>query len=345
MQINQANLSALFRGYRVQFMEAYQGAVPFWDQIAMRTPSSSAQELYHWLGAVPGMKQLLGEVVISNLSANKYAITNNEWEDTIAVKQADIERDTYGIYNPLMQAMGIASKEHPDELVSNLLINGFTTADYTGKNFFDSAKVQDGDPNGTTLTNKATAKLGPTSFAAARQAIKSVKNSKGRPMGLGRKLLLIVPPALEVQGRQILQADFIQQTAANSDAKAVAAVSNVNKGTAELVVWPRLAGNDNAWFLLEVGMPVKPLIVQVEKETGLQSLTNPDSDHVFKKHEFLYKAYGRYNAGYGLPQLAYGSTGAHRLARSVIRHGHTLYHDERLDRADPRQVPHRGARR
>lgn len=313
MQINQANLAALFRGYRVQFMEAYQGATPFWDQIAMRTPSSSAQELYHWLGAVPGMKQLLGEVVISNLAANKYAITNNEWEDTIAVKQADIERDTYGIYNPLMQAMGIASKEHPDELTSNLLINGFTTTDYTGKNFFDTNKVQDGDAKGTLLSNKGTLKLGPTSFAAARQAIKSVKNSKGRPMGLGRKLLLIVPPALEVQGRQILQADFIQQTAKNvagSENIGAAAVTNVNKGTAELVVWPRLAGSDNAWFLLEVGMPVKPLIVQVEKETGLQSLTNPDSDHVFKRHEFLYQAYGRYNAGYGLPQLAWGSDGS-----------------------------------
>ena len=42
---------------------------------------------------------------------------------------------------------------------------------------------------------------------------------------------------------------------------------------------------------------------------ALVTLTQPDSDHVFKKHEFLYQAYGRYNAGYGLPELAFGSTG------------------------------------
>jgi len=310
MQINQSTLAAPFRGYRVQFMEAYQGSTPFWDQIAMRTPSSAAEELYHWLGAVPGMKLLLGEIVIENLSANKYTIVNDEFESTVGVKQADIERDTYGIYNPLMASMGVAAKEHPDLLTANLLINGFNVNDYTGSPFFSANKVQDGNARGVKFSNFGTAQLGPTAFAAARAQIKSVKNAKGRPMGLGKKLLLIVPPALEAQARQILQADFIQQTAQQAGATvAAAAVTNVNKGTAELCVWPQLAGNDTMWFLLEVGMPVKPLIVQFEKEASFQSLTSPDSDHVFKRHEFLYQAYGRYNAGYGLSQLAYGSNG------------------------------------
>ena len=201
MQINQANLSALFRGYRVQFAEAYQGAKPFWDQIAMRTPSSSAEELYHWLGAVPGMRQLVGEIQLQNLSANKYAIANDEFESTVPVKQADIERDTYGIYNPLMASLGVAAKQHPDLLVANLLINGFTTLDYTGKNFFDTDKVQDGDAKGVKFSNKGTAALSPDSFAAARAQIKSVKNSKGRPMGVGVKLQLIVPPVPAVVTR------------------------------------------------------------------------------------------------------------------------------------------------
>lgn len=309
MQINQANLAALFRGYRVQFMEAYQGAQPFWDQIAMRTPSSSAEELYAWLGAVPGMRQLVGEIQLQNLSANKYVIPNSEFESTIPVKQADIERDTYGVYNPLMASLGIAAKQHPDELVANLLVNGFTTLDYTGKNFFDTDKVQDGDPKGTKFSNKGTAALSADSFAAARAAIKGFKNSKGRPMGNGKKLLLIVPPALEVTGRQILQADFIQANAKQGgNVVGAAAVSNVNKGTAELVVWSQLT-SDTAWFILEVGQPIRPLIVQFEKEASFTSLTNPDSDHVFKHKEFLYQAYGRYAAGYGLPQLAWGSTG------------------------------------
>lgn len=311
MQINQGNLAALFRGYRYLYMEAYQGAKPFWDQIAMRTPSAAAEEVYHWLGAVPGMRKLVGEIVLQNLSANKYVIGNDEYEDTISVKQADIERDAFGIYNPLMAALGIAAKNHPDVLTAALLNGGFTTVDYTGKNFFDADKVQDGDPKGIKFSNKGTGVLNAVNFAAARAQIKGVKNAKGRPMGLGTKLLLIVPPALEATGRQILQGDFIQAAVMNkagTEVVGAAAVSNVNKGTAELVVWSQLT-SDTQWFLLEVGMPVKPLIVQFEKEPQFISLTSPESDHVFKHKEFLYQAYGRYNAGYGLPQLAWGSTG------------------------------------
>jgi phage major head subunit gpT-like protein len=311
MQINQSNLSALFKGYRTFFLEAYQGAKTTWDQIALRTPSTAAVEIYHWLGSVPGMRELVGDVAIQNLSASNYSISNKEFESTVAVKQSDIERDTYGIYNPLMESMGLAARQHQDQLVAGLLINGFDTLDYTGKNFFDTNKKHEpGNSKSTLFSNKLTGALTPENFSAARALIKGRTNAAGRPMGLGIKLQLIVPPALESEARQILQADFIQQTASNAGTiAAAAAVSNVNKGTAELIVWPQLAGSDTSWFLLETAFPVRPLILQVEKEPTFESLTNPDSDHVFKRHEFLYQSYGRYNAGYGLPQLAVGSTG------------------------------------
>ncbi|HTJ78534.1 MAG TPA: Mu-like prophage major head subunit gpT family protein [Rariglobus sp.] len=311
MQINTATLAALFKGYRVQYMEAYQAGAPMWDRVAMRTPSTAATEIYHWLGAVPGMKKLLDEIQIRNLTAHSYSITNDEFEDTVAVKQADIERDTYGIYNPLFSALGLSAKQHPDELVSNLLVNGFDLKCYTGKNFFDSN--HEPVKGGTKFSNVGTKKLSAANFAAARTNIKSRLNAKGRPMNLGLKLLLVVSPQNEDLAKQILQADFIQQTAKNvagNENIGVAAVSNTLKGSADLLVWPQLAAAPDAWFLLEAGYPIKPLILQVEKEATLTSLTNPDSDHVFKKHEFLYQAYGRYNAGYGLPELAYGSDGS-----------------------------------
>src|ERR1017187_2949933 len=130
MKIKQATLQALFKGYRVQFLDAYQGAKPMWPGIAMQTPSNAAEEIYHWLGSVPGMRKLVGEIAIQNLTASNYSIKNDEFESTITVKQADIERDAYGAYNPLFQSMGLAAAQHPDELVSQLLINGFTQKDY-----------------------------------------------------------------------------------------------------------------------------------------------------------------------------------------------------------------------
>lgn len=310
MQINQSNLRSLYAGYRTIFVDAFHGAAPEWNRIAVETPSTSEKETYHWLGAVPGMKKLVGEITINNLTASNYTITNDEFEDTVGVKQTAIERDTYGIYNPLFTAMGAAAAEHPDELMSVLLLNGFTSKDYTGKNFFDTAKKHN-TADAPTFDNKITDALDVDSFRAARTLLKSMKNSKGRPMNLGRKLTLIVPPALESTARQILNAELVLEKALNgSTVVGGAAVTNVDKGTAELWVWNRLAESETKWFLADLGQALKPLIYQLEQRPTLDALDDMSSDHVFKNHEFLYQAYGRYNAGYGLPQFIIGSTGA-----------------------------------
>jgi phage major head subunit gpT-like protein len=309
MQINQATLSALFKGYKTQFLENYIAGKPLWPNIAMRTSSSAAEELYFWLGSISGMAEFTGKSIIDNLTASKYSIANREFQKIIAVKRADIERDSYGLYNPRMQMLGAVAAKHPDLLVANLLINGFTQLDYTGTPFFSANKVQ--DPGGpTTLTNNGTDKLSPMSFQKARAAIKSVKNSNGIPTDIGDELQLVVAPALETVGKQILEADFIMQTAQAAGANVgAAAISNVNKNAAKLVVWSQLAAAPAQWYILATGMPLKPLMVQEEKPVEFTSLVNLDDAHVFLQNEFLYKAYGRYNAGYGLPQLAWGSNG------------------------------------
>lgn len=297
MQINQSNLAALYKGYRTTFLDALHGADPQSAAVAMETSSSSAEEIYHWLGAFPGMKELIGEITIENIAASKFAIVNKEFESTVGVKKADIERDTYGIYNPMFQAMGQAAGEHRDELVAALLSGGFTTTDYTGKNFFDTAKRHEPENNKSkTFTNRGTKTLAASSYSEAKTAIKSVKNAHGRPMGLGRKLTLIVSPANEDAAREILQAERDSSGA-----------TNIHYGTAELLVLDRLEGQP--WFLMDSGRAVKPLIFQNESPVAFHSLTSETSDHVFKHKEFLYQAYGRYNAGYGLPQLIWGSNG------------------------------------
>lgn len=297
MDINQTNLDALEKGYRVIFMAALQAAKPKWMSLAMRAASTGAEEFYQWLGAVPGMRKLLGEIVIRNLSNHKFSIPNDEFESTVAVPQASVERDTYGIYNPLMEAMGLAAAMHPDELVAALLINGFAQKCYTGKNFFDN----DHEPvkGKAKFSNKGTKKLSATNYELARANIKSRLNTEGRSMNLGIDLVLVVSPTYEATARKIVIAD-----------KDPSGADNVNKGTARLEVWPQLATSEHAWFLLEAGNPIKALIFQEEKKTSFASLTSQTSDHVFKKKEFLYQGYGRYNAGYGLPELAFGSTGA-----------------------------------
>lgn len=296
MQINQGNLEALTKGYRAIFLDGYQGTSNgLAARVAMVTNSRSAQEFYKWLGAVPGMKELLGEATIENIGSHGFSIANKEFHDTVGVERKDIERDTYGIYNPMFRAMGDAAAMHPDQLLAQAMMGGFDTKCYTGKNFFDSN--HEPEKGGTKFSNKGQKKLSADNYRAARAALKSVRNSKGRPMGNGRDLLLVVSPDYEATARQILVADVV----ANN--------TNVDKGTATLEVWPELAASPHMWFLLEAGKQVKPFIHQVELDTEFVAATDPKSSEALLRKLFIYQAYARRNVSYGLPELAWGSDG------------------------------------
>lgn len=299
MQINSTNIANLFKGFRVIFNESFQAVTPQHPALAMKVASNKAAEVYHMLAALPGMKKFVNEAQLDNLGAISYQIDNEEWEDTLAVKRKDIERDSLGFYNPLMASLGVVGAEHPDELVANVLLAGFTAKDYTDKNFFDVEKPHNpNDGKAGKFSNKGTKKLSADNYSAAKAALKALKNGAGRPLGLGRKLLLVVSPANEDLASKILKASLVNQ-----------GETNIQQGTAELLVLNRL-GDSPAWFLIEAGLPFKPIIYQEEVPVSLNALTDPTDSHVMLKQEFIFQAYGRYNVGYGLPQLIWGSTGA-----------------------------------
>ena len=71
--------------------------------------------------------------------------------------------------------------------------------------------------------------LSPANYAIGRAAIQNMKGDGSRPLGLVPNLL-VVPPALESAGRQILNSEY-----------GTAGITNEWKGTAELLVVPWLA--------------------------------------------------------------------------------------------------------
>ncbi len=76
--------------------------------------------------------------------------------------------------------------------------------------------------------------LNATNYATARTAMMSLTNSEGRSLGI-KPSLLLVPPSLEAQAREILQAQFII-----GDPNTGGTKSNVWQGTADLLVVPEL---------------------------------------------------------------------------------------------------------
>jgi phage major head subunit gpT-like protein len=66
-------------------------------------------------------------------------------------------------------------------------------------------------------------------------------------------------------------------------------------------------GTGAAWYLLDTSKAIKPLILQERRAAQFIALNNANDDHAFKNNEYLYGVDGRWNSGFALWQLAYGS--------------------------------------
>ena len=293
MIVNPQTLRGIYVAFNTLFNKAFEGVTPLYDKIATVTPSTTDAETYAWLGDIPGMREWIGEREIQNLTGSDYTIKNKDFELTVGVDRNAVEDDKIGLYNPSIQMLGQSAALHPDELVFELLADGFTKLCYDGKPFF-SAEHMVGKKK---VANMTKAKLTLEAYIAARAAMMSLTNAKGRALNLVPDTL-VVPPALEAAARDILVADFINGT------------KNTMQGTAKPLVVPQLAGHDAAWYLLCTSRPIKPLIYQQRKKAQLVSKTAETDDNVFFSKKFLYGADSRGNAGFGFWQMAYGSDGS-----------------------------------
>lgn len=138
MIVNSESLNSLFTGFNAAFKKGVQASPSHYKEVAMVVPSKSSSNIYAWLGQFPKLREWVGDRVIKNLAAHGYVLENKLFESTVKIKRTDIEDDQYGVYSPIMEEMGRASGDHPDELIFALLADGFNTACYDGKNFFDT---------------------------------------------------------------------------------------------------------------------------------------------------------------------------------------------------------------
>ena len=138
MLINSANLKTLFTAYNAAFKQGLGQAASQWQQVATPVPSTTAAEEYAWLGALPWLREWLGDRVVHGIQGHGYTIKNRAFELTVAVPRNAIEDDQYGVYTPLMQEMGSAAGAHPDQLIFGLLAQGREELCYDGAPFFST---------------------------------------------------------------------------------------------------------------------------------------------------------------------------------------------------------------
>ncbi len=63
-------------------------------------------------------------------------------------------------------------------------------------------------------------------------------------------------------------------------------------------------GGGPFWYLMDTRSPIKPMVFQVRDEYDFQAITDPQSENMFKKDEYLWGVRARVNAGFGLWQSA-----------------------------------------
>jgi phage major head subunit gpT-like protein len=298
MIINMESLARLYTGFTAVFNAAFQETQTWCARVAMTVPANTRIMDYKFLLDFPMVREWIGDRQISSLEPQAFQVETKDWEATIEVDRNDIEDDQLGFYNPIVAALAQEARKHPEKLISDLMIGGFSRPCYDGQNFFAAthpvgagtvSNFGGGAGTGWYLLDTSRAvkpfifqlrrdvqlvrmdrqddehafmrkkmrygvdyrgaaayglwqlayackeTLNDTNYAAARAAMMSVANAEGRPLGMTPNLLL-VPPSLEAQAREILQAQFIIGDPATGGAR-----TNVWQGTADLLVVPELA--------------------------------------------------------------------------------------------------------
>ncbi|MDH7603186.1 MAG: Mu-like prophage major head subunit gpT family protein [Armatimonadota bacterium] len=284
-------------GLKTVFFEALEAAPSSCERIATIVPSESDEEVYAWLGAVPGVREFTDERMPLGLLEHSYTIRNKTWESSIAVERAAIEDDKYGQIRLRIQSLAREVKRHMDELVFTLLANGFSTTCYDGQYFFDTDHAA-GESG--TQSNKGTLPLDAAALQSAITAMMKYKDERGRLLGIVPDVL-VVPPDLQWTAMELLESTYWPEEGTSTARLS----SNVLRGKLDLIVSPYLTDSNN-WFVLSTKGIIKPILLQLRTPVEFAAL-EADSESGFMRDQYIYGVRARYNAGYGLWQTAYGS--------------------------------------
>lgn len=296
MQITPAALQSTFQGFNTLFKDAFNETPIYYKDFASERTSVGEAENYAFLAKLPKFRRWVGERVWHNLAAHTQKLVNVDWEDGVELERNHLQDDQLGIYTDAIKLLGQQAKQLWDDAVVEALQAGGATVTYDGQFFFDTDHPVDVyDSSKGTQTNKYTAKpLSPANYEDVRQKTMTLKGEDGRPLGLIPNLLL-VPPQLEATGRRLVEAEYVAESSAG--------VTNINRGSAKLLVMPKLANEPTVWYLAVTTLGIKPMIVQIRQAPTFVSLDKATDPNVVNQKKYRYGSDARGAAGYGLWQM------------------------------------------
>lgn len=277
-------------GLSTVFNNALEKNSKDYEKIAMRFNATTPTVDYHFLGDLPNMREWVGDRVFKNLKGYKYTISKKNWESSIEIDRDVIIYDNLGVVRPKIEALAYTVEQHYNDMVFTLLEQNGVCLD--GQNFFSKTH----DIGGVNFSNLFDLPLNATNLQKLRVEMRLLKDENGKPLNLNPNLL-VVPLTLEAVAREITQADIINGT------------TNPMKGIVEVFATPFLT-NDKDWYLMDTTKPVKPFILQINKEVEFVAKDDPKDVANFMSRMLQYGIDTEDNVGYGLWQTAFKSSPA-----------------------------------
>ena len=256
---------------------------------AMEIKSNGAYEKLGWLGALPSVKQWVGELNAKEFNSYDYTIKNLDWATGVPINENDLDDDQTGALSMFSAALAQRIMVHPEKMMFDLLINGDSALAYDGSAFFaDRTAPNDNLLGGTGVTLSALK----TDLISALVAMAKFADDQGEKLN-ARGNMIVCPVAL--------QFNFESLVYSPADPTASGGVDTYNPFANKFTVIgdPRLDADDaNDWYLLSSREIVKPLIYQKRQEGRPRLEKTPHTK------TWVYSADYRGNGGYGIPTLA-----------------------------------------
>ena len=296
MDINRANMQALFTGYNLLFRDAFASYLDTtYTKFVGEVNAGTSQIDMPMLEQLSGMREWIGPREIKNLATNKLTIKPRDFEETVAVKRNDVEDDQFGLYNSLFQTLAMNAAKMPNDITNDLLAGADSASWLDGAAFFGTARKY----GKNTIANKGTAALSHDSFNAAYDAMRAYKGHGGQSLGVKPNLLLH-GPSLRTTVADVIKAPFRAVTQGDG----AVTLPNPNHNLVETVEVDGITNSD--WFLLDARKPFKPIIMFMRKRPDkLVRLDRDEDETVFLNKQFIYGTDGRAEVAFAMPHLIY----------------------------------------
>jgi len=282
--------------------------------VAGSTPirSMKEEEIFRWLGQVPGMRKWVGGRLAKGLSDQSYTLRKELYESTLEVLVDELRRDRFGQVRMRINELAARTASHWASLLTTLIINGESATCYDGQYFFDtdhsegSSGSQSNDisvdisalavSNHGSTTAPSVGEMRETILQAV-QKILSFKDDQGEPMNENAASFLVkVPVPLWATARAAVALPMVDSGEANM----IPAMGDLS---IQVAANARLTWTDKiAVFRTDSQVPA---LIRLEDDDGLSiDAIAEGSELEFRERKHNYGVSGYRTVGYGYWQYA-----------------------------------------